>query len=223
MESHTCQSERTKMCQLTQQSESGKTGMIIKDCERIREKRKSSMKLSKSLESGQLPNSSCKIRTGFHRKRLGVREMYSFVVLIIFVLTDGLLEIAHCEQSIDSTNVSDNLENSLHLTAIGSRIPGGTGDVQLNTDKNNINQGATASENSASEGQLTGEKESTNGGDIGGAAPFGLGNDASSTNRNEKQPGLLCPDIYPVSKTSTVRQLLNKPHATMTIYMVKPE
>lgn len=144
-------------------------------------------------ESRQLPN-LCQKQSIRRRYSVEMNRLCLVALLALFSITNGGFGVACCQQSIDSLNsgvTSDSFDNSLHVA-----------DSQLSTDNTNINQASSAS----SSGINIIETDNINGGEINGATPFGSG--GSTSNRNEKQPGLLCPDIYPVSTFKNIPIIL---------------
>lgn len=121
-------------------------------------------------------------KTSNNRRKRGIdmKRQFFLALVAVFSVTNGGFDVGSCQQTSDNSNnevFSENFHNSLQAGV----------DPQSSTDNSNVNQASSNSDN-----------DNINGGEINGATPFGSGT-LTAANRNEKQPGLLCPDIYPVS------------------------
>lgn len=116
-------------------------------------------------------------------------------VLVLSLGAAGGRGVAACQQPIGNPNneiISDTFDNSL---GGGSSNSNGVIDGQLSTDNINVNSISMSGSDSGNNN----DNDNINGGEISGSTPFGSGSGLPLANRNEKQPGLLCPDIFPVS------------------------
>lgn len=184
-----CNHSKENFCKLSNSTSTSRSKMCHGDRRRCWIQ-KANLPLS---VADSMANQSYTIPSGRFKKEL----CYLGIFLAVFSVTSSCMGVAACQQPIGSPNneiIGESLDNVLGNGGTG--VSGGSSNSNGlegqpgtdNSNNDNLNSGSEGNANSNS-----------NGGEISGSTPFGSGGSLPSTNRNEKQPGLLCPDIYPVS------------------------